>query len=80
MRKASGRSRPSQRQLSVSARSCGTGCEFQRGDNVPRLWAAWAEHHGVTRIVACACYDVVKITTDLSWEELAVIPESYATA
>jgi NADPH:quinone reductase len=58
------------------------GGEFQPGDKVAAFMGGMGRtiNGSYAELTLVPATNVVKITTDLSWEEFAVIPESYATA
>jgi NADPH:quinone reductase-like Zn-dependent oxidoreductase len=58
------------------------GGEFQRGDKVAAFMGGMGRtiNGSYAELTLVPATNVVKITTDLSWEEFAVVPESYATA
>jgi NADPH:quinone reductase-like Zn-dependent oxidoreductase len=54
---------------------------FKLATKWPSLWVAWAERlSSYAELTLALGTNVVKITTDLSWEGFAVVPESWATA
>ena len=58
------------------------GGEFQRGDKVAAFMGGMGRtiNGSYAELTLVPATNVVKITTNLSWEEFAVVPESYATA
>ena len=58
------------------------GGEFQPGDKVAAFMGGMGRtiNGSYAERTLVPATNVVKITTDLSWEEFAVVPESYATA
>ena len=58
------------------------GGEFQRDDKVAAFMGGMGRtiNGSYAELTLVPATNVLKITTDLSWEELAVVPESYATA
>ena len=58
------------------------GGEFQAGDKVAAFMGGMGRtiNGSYAELTLVPATNVVKITTDLSWEEFAVVPESYATA
>ena len=58
------------------------GGEFQPGDKVAAFMGGMGRtiNGSYAELTLVPATNVVKITTDLSWEEFAVVPESYATA
>jgi NADPH:quinone reductase len=58
------------------------GAEFQPGDKVAAFMGGMGRtiNGSYAELTFVPATNVVKITTDLSWEEFAVVPESYATA
>src|SRR5215468_6335856 len=58
------------------------GGEFQTGDKVAAFMGGMGRtiNGSYAELTLAPATNVLKITTDLPWEELAVIPESYATA
>jgi NADPH:quinone reductase len=66
----------------VGAVVAAPGGEFQTGDKVAAFMGGMGRtiNGSYAELTLVPATNVVKITTDLSWEELAVVPESYATA
>jgi NADPH2:quinone reductase len=60
----------------------GPGGEFQPGDKVTAFMGGMGRtiNGSYAKQTPVPATNVVKIATDLPWEEFAVIPESYATA
>lgn len=58
------------------------GGEFEAGDKVAAFMGGMGRtiNGSYAELTLVPATNVVKITTDLSWEEFAVVPESYATA
>jgi NADPH:quinone reductase-like Zn-dependent oxidoreductase len=58
------------------------GGEFQAGDKVAAFMGGMGRtiNGSYAELTLVPATNVVKITTDLPWEEFAVVPESYATA
>jgi NADPH:quinone reductase len=58
------------------------GGEFQPGNKVAAFMGGMGRtiNGSYAQLTLVPATNVVKITTDLPWEELAVVPESYATA
>jgi NADPH:quinone reductase len=58
------------------------GGEFQPGDKVAAFMGGMGRtiNGSYAELTLVPATNVVKITTDLPWEEFAVVPESYATA
>ena len=58
------------------------GGEFQPGDKVATFMGGMGRtiNGSYAELTLVPATNVIKVTTDLSWEEFAVIPESYATA
>src|SRR5262244_3341207 len=58
------------------------GGEFQSGDKVAAFMGGTGRtiNGSYAELTLVPATNVVKITTDLPWEEFAVVPESYATA
>jgi NADPH:quinone reductase-like Zn-dependent oxidoreductase len=58
------------------------GGEFQRGDKVAAFMGGMGRtiNGSYAELTLVPATNVMKIMTDLPWEELAVVPESYATA
>src|SRR5262245_18260559 len=58
------------------------GGEFHAGDKVAAFMGGMGRtiNGSYAELTLVPATNVVKITTDLSWEEFAVVPESYATA
>ena len=58
------------------------GGEFQPGDKVAAFMGGMGRtiNGSYAELTLVPATNVVKVTTDLPWEEFAVIPESYATA
>ena len=58
------------------------GGEFQPGDKAAAFMGGMGRtiNGSYAQLTLVPATNVVKITTDLSWEEFAVVPESYATA
>src|SRR5262249_2322200 len=72
----------------VSGIECGGGVvrapggEFQPGDRVAAFMGGMGRtiNGSYAELTLVPATNVVKIATDLPWEEFAVVPESYATA
>ena len=58
------------------------GGEFQAGDKVAAFMGGMGRtiNGSYAELTLVPATNVVKVATDLSWEEFAVVPESYATA
>jgi len=55
---------------------------FQAGDKVAAFMSGMGRtiNGSYSELTLVRATNVVKVTTDLSWEDFAVVPESYATA
>lgn len=58
------------------------GREFRRGDKVAAFMGGMGRsiNGSYAELTLVPATNVIKVATDMSWEEFAVIPESYATA
>ena len=58
------------------------GCEFKPGDKVAAFMGGLGRtiNGSYAEMTLARATNVLKVVTDLPWEEFAVIPESYATA